>query len=475
MVENTDFFDTLTIPNIRNEALYVYLYKAINTAITQGILASGYRLPPIRTLAKKLQINPGTVASAYKELEHNGFIFSRPGSGSTVAEHARKDFASYDELPDIGNFSLDNSMDDIINMRSIALNPDIVSIDQFKDLFNLVLERDHALSFIVDDSRGFQSLRESIACKLAENSIFVNMNNIQVVSGAQQGIDLIARSLISHGDYVITESPVYPGAIAAFRAIGAKVISFPLESDGPDLINLENKLKTFRPKLIYTMPTLQNPTTISYSNEKRIRLMGLARFYNCLILENDYLGDLIYKNSEFKTLKSLDTDDRVIYLKSLSQIFMPGLHIGFLVTPTSSNKRIAKVKRLVDLSSSGLSQRVLDLYLRKKLWDTHLRKIRSIYSQRFEFTIRLLKKHLPDLINWQIPLGGLSFWLQLPDNISCKELITIAKSRGLLLTDCREFFLSKSCDNYLRLSFSLLSPQEIEKGIHILSDVLKNY
>lgn len=475
MLQNNDFFSALKIDHDTNEAIYVQLYHKISDAIRQGLLAPGYRLPSVRRLAAVLSINPGTVVAAYRELEANGCILSRHGSGSTVANQPQASFSNADAIPELISFSGNEhplNGEGIINMQAIALNPDIVSIEKFKELSLTVLDRDKAHAFSTDDSRGYMSLRQSISAKLQQSHFKIEADNIQLISGAQQGIDLVARALISYGDYVFTETPTYPGAIAAFKAVGARLIGIPLAEDGIDIDILEARLKEFHPRLLYLMPSLQNPTGISYSNEKRARLMGLAHLYNTYILEDDYLGDLNYCPVNFRHLKALDSDDRVIYLKSLSQLFMPGLHIGFLASPAALNRRIAKVKQLADLSSSGLTQRVLDLYLRKNIWDTHLKNLRSVYASRFEFTRELLKKHLPPSVSWQSPIGGLSFWLKMPPGISSRDIIYAAENKGLLLTDGNAFFPETHSENYLRISFATLAPSEIKKGVDILTDII---
>ena len=478
MFKNFSDFVSIQLDRTLSSPLYVQLYEQLLQSIQDGALAPGYHLPPVRQLAENLSINTGTVVNAYKELEHNGWIHSRKGSGSYVAappEAIDQEAAQTSATLEIHDpeFFPANEPVNLINMSRISLNPDIVSIEQFKKLILEVLDRDQGHAFGYQESQGFFPLRESIANYLRTGGIQTTAQNLQIISGAQQGIDIVARSLLQYGDYVFTEAPTYPGAIAAFRSRGAKIIDIPLENDGPDLTILEKQLRRFRPKLLYVMPNLQNPTGITYSTAKRSRIMGLARYYNVYVLEDDYLSELNYTKEAMAPLKALDRDDRVIYLKSFSKIFMPGLRLAFLNMPVHLSAQLLQVKHLTDISTSGLTQRVFDLYLRKKIWQKHIQNIRRIYETQFSFTCQQAAALLPDNVRWERPQGGLSLWLQLPPQIDAEALCTTAAAQSLLLTDGSDFYPRPTDHHHIRISFSTLSLQQIETGLRILSELLK--
>lgn len=475
-----DFSDFVSIQLNKtvNEPLYVQLYQQIENLIKKRALSPGYALPPIRQFAGYLSINPSTVVSAYKELEKNGYLFSRTGSGSYVAE-----------LPEIidletPSFPVDIDVPDPeilpcsenysgINMSAISLNPDIVSVETFKQLMIEILDRDQGHAFSYQESQGFQPLRESIAAYLQENGVHTPEKNVQIISGAQQGIDIAARALLQHGDCVFVESPTYPGALAAFRSRGAKIIDIPLEEDGIAIDELEAMLRTFRPRLLYLMPNIQNPTGISYSIKKRNRLMGLARYYHVYILEDDYISELTYEKNAPAPLKALDRDDRVIYLKSFSKIFMPGLRLGFLTMPAKLAPRLLSVKHLSDISTSGLTQRIFDLYLRRKVWQNHIASIRQIYQTQFDFTWNAAKKYLPETCRITPPQGGLSLWVELPPEISADALCLELEHQGVCITNGRAFFPRQAPDRYIRISYATISLQQIQTGMRLLGSLLQ--
>ncbi len=473
-------FASIQLTKEKNEALYVQLYNELLQLIQQGRLGPGYALPPVRRFAAYLGINPGTVVNAYKELEKNGYLFARRGSGSFVAEPPEaleKGRINDNELDDLelpDPEILSDESNTAINMRSISLNPDIVSIKKFKEFILQILDRDQARAFGYQESQGFLPLRQSIASYLGAAGVHTDARHLQIISGAQQGIDIAARALLKHGDCVFTEAPTYPGALAAFRSRGAKIIDIPLEPDGIDLIQLENRLRQFHPRLLYIMPNIQNPSGISYSLEKRRRLMGLARYYDALVLEDDYISELTYGQKRLAPLKSIDRDDRIIYLKSFSKIFMPGLRLAFLCMPERLIHRFLQVKHLADISTSGLTQRVFDLYLQSGSWQQHIREIRHIYATRFDFCCHMAADLLPKDIHWDIPSGGLSLWLQLPKNRTAAELTASCRRTGLLITDGSAFYPRGTDCHHIRISFATLSLPEIEKGLQLLSRLLRH-
>lgn len=478
MIDDILSFVSIQLKRDTKAALYVQLYEALATLIKSNRLAPGYLLPPVRKFADFLNVNAGTVVSAYKELEKNGYIFSRKGSGSYVAEQS--ELADVERSIELTNTDITDpeiiSADSdhlLINMSSISLNPDIISIEKFKQVLIQVLDRDQGHAFSYQESQGFLPLRESITEYLKKNGIETTADNVQIISGAQQGIDIVSRALLDHGDYVFTEAPTYPGAIAAFRSRGAKIIEIPLDKDGMDINKLEENLRCFRPRLIYLMPNIQNPTGLSYSTARRNRLMGLARHYNIFVLEDDYISELSYAKEKPAPLKALDRDDRIIYLKSFSKIFMPGLRLAFLTMPKVLAPKLLSVKHLSDISTSGLTQRIFDMYLRKGLWQKHISDIRNIYEAQLDFTIKAVKKYLPSDIACIKPHGGLSLWLTLPKEISADAVVRNAHEGGVLITNGSSFFPRKTIPRYIRISFATISLQQIDTGLQIIGKAIQ--
>ncbi|WP_242855779.1 PLP-dependent aminotransferase family protein [Ruminiclostridium josui] len=409
---------------------YLQLFNSIKEKISQGEMKPGERLPAIRSLASQLGVNTSTVVNAYKQLESNSYITAKKGSGYFVSntKSGKQDthFSS-----DLGLFK-DTS---VINFASATPHPSIFPIESFKACINDVLERDKGFAFGYDESNGYRPLRQSILKYFnREYSISVEDESfLQIVSGAQQGIDIIGKVLLNPGDYVVTETPTYDGAVAAFKSRGARVVSVNMDKDGMDMEELEKKVRICKPKLIYIMSRYQNPTTVCYSQEKLKELLLLAKENNLYIVEDDSMSELCFEKEKSTPLKTLDTgNEYVIYLKSFSKILMPGLRVGCMVMPYQLLSDFTNIKHTSDISSSGLIQRSLDLYFRSEKWDEHLQYMKEIYRGRFEFMLNSLENISKYGFKFQKPGGGLYFWVKLPRYLSAKLFYQKCKSNGLV-------------------------------------------
>ncbi len=479
-------FKDIPLDKSSRTPLYMQLYTHLKDFVTGGILLPDTRLPSIRQLSAQLGVNQVTVVSAYKELENTGFAYSRAGSGTFVANFLSSPPADVnntilDELYQNDDFPLVSNdqirvNEQTVNFASTSPTPDLFPVEDFKVALNDVLERDKGNVFGYQDSQGFHPLRECIAGILQQKSIGCTTESIQIISGAQQGIDVISKAFLNQGDYVVTESPTYTGAIAVFRSRGAQIADVPLEKDGLNLNILEYNLKKYKPKLIYTIPSFQNPTGYSYSNNKRTQVVKLAEKYNAYIIEDDYVSDLDFEGKGFLPLKALDHNNRVIYIKSFSKIFMPGLRLGFMIVPNNLRQNILDAKHTTDISTSGLIQRAFDLYIRKGFWDKHLNFMYGIYKDRYVSITKALDASLPGGITYLKPGGGLNLWLDLPYGFQINSLLKAAASNHIVFAPGRIFYSGSQPQNInnLRLSFAAVYNDQIEKGIETLCSIMGN-
>ena len=243
--------------------------------------------------------------------------------------------------------------------------------------------------------------------------------------------------------------------------------------ENTDMEEAETKIRLYRPKLIYTMPNVQNPTGITYSKAKKRKLLGLARHYGAYILEDDSLSGLYYQTENTKPIKTYDQDERVIYILSLSKLFMPGLRLGYLLVPTELLARVRTILHLADIATSGFFQRVYDYYLRNGLWSKHLTSLKKSYQQRFEYCQQLLEKQLGKQVSYQLPQGGLTFWLKLPAKVSAKMVAQKAKKQGVLVTPGQVFYARQADDSHLRISFAGVDEQQAKEALTILGQIIK--
>lgn len=483
-----ELFTDLRLDKNGDIPLYQQLYDKAKNMIEEGILFPGFRMPSIRQLSSFLSVNQVTVVSAYRLLEDEGYIYSKTGSGTFVADfipakdnrYAITDSSITDEIYSQDDlYTISNGQIKIdehtINFASATPTPDLFPVDDFKVVMNEILDRDLGNAFGYQDSQGFFPIRECICGILGHTSIHCTPDHIQVISGAQQGIDIISKAFLKQGDYVITESPTYTGAIAVFKSRGAEIIDIELEPDGPNLAILEYNLKKYKPRLIYTIPSFQNPTGYSYSNAKRIEVLKLAEKYNAYIIEDDYVSDLDFEEKGFVPLKAMDKNSRVIFIKSFSKIFMPGLRLGFMVVPPSLQGVILEAKHSTDISTSGLIQRAFDLYIRKGFWDKHLKFMYQVYRKRYFKMVEALDACLPSSITYMRPGGGLNLWLSLPYGLMAGNLFKEAAARGIVFAPGKIFYSASSPQkvNNLRLSFAAVYDHQIENGIRQLCELFR--
>jgi DNA-binding transcriptional MocR family regulator len=322
------------------------------------------------------------------------------------------------------------------------------------------------------DSRGYLPLRSSIADYLSDKTIEVGAEDVYIISGAQQGIDIIAKALLTNGDYVFVESPTYTGAVNVFKSRGARIVEIPLQNDGPDMKELEKLLRLMKPKFMYTMPNFQNPTGCSYSERKKKHLMLLCKKYKLLVVEDDYSGDLSYVERPAIPLKAYDKTDSVIYIKSFSKIFMPGLRVAFLIIPEHIKKMIESAKYLTDISTSGFMQRVLDLYLSRNMLDEHIKYMKREYGVRYFEAVRAVKKYLRGALFNQ-PNGGLNLWIRLPEGVNSGKLYELCRKNKVLITPGTIFLKGQDGEQYIRISFSGVDVPDITKGIAIIGNAME--
>ncbi|PRX30976.1 GntR family transcriptional regulator [Orenia metallireducens] len=476
--------ESIQLDKSSSKHLYIQLYLQLRDLIEASKLKEHTKLPPIRKLSKSLGVNNVTIVNAYNLLEEENLVYKKVGSGTFVAAQNlvedREDIYLDEEVyidEDTKFIEEREEIEDVeklINFATAAPTPDLFPITPFKRLLNKVLDRDRGYAFGYQKSQGYLPLRQSISEYIKRYNIESNIDEIQIVSGAQQGIDILAKTFLDYGDTVFVERPTYPGAISVFKSRRANIIDIPMKRDGIDIEVLEAELSKEKPKFLYLMPNYQNPTGYSYSQEKKERILELAKEHDLLIIEDDCLSDLNYGNSNNLSLKSLSDNGRVIYIKSFSKIFMPGLRLAFLIIPERYFNDILLSKYMSDIFTDGLVQRVLDLYFREEIWEDQISKLRQTYQKRYKAMINALHKYLPQRVKFTTPAGGLNLWLELPENISGKKLHQKALKLGINIAPGEVFYYSQKKENRVRLSIAAVTGEQIERGVKSLAKLIED-
>jgi DNA-binding transcriptional MocR family regulator len=479
-------YEKIRLEKKNSEHLYMQLYKQLKDLIISGKLKTHSKLPPIRKLSSILEVNNVTIVNAYRLLEQEGLVYKKIGSGTYVKEvnerNVKANSLMVDNEESIFTFNNEyNEEQKDLNNKSATdfasgiPTPDLFPIIDFKTVLNEVLDRDKGNAFGYQESQGYFPLRKEIKNYVTRYNINTQIDNIQIISGAQQGIDIIAKTLIDYGDIVFTESPTYTGAIAAFKSRSARIIEIPMLKDGIDIKELENKLKVFTPKFIYVMSNFQNPTGFTYSISKRNKLLELANIYDFFIIEDDYLSELAFTCENYYPLKSLDYNDKVIYIKSFSKIFMPGLRLAFMIIPLKIYNDVLTAKHTSDISTSGLIQRAFHLYLSKGIWQKHIKFMRNVYEKRFNTMTECLARYMPEEIKYTQPQGGLNFWLSLPNGYSSEALYKACLKYNILIVPGSVFYVNQRDNEYFRLNIASVYNNELKRGVETLSILIEDF
>lgn len=449
----------------KGDTLYLKLYNCIKKKIESEKLKG--KLPPVRKTAENLNISINTVIKTYELLEKNSYITAKKGSGFFITYNKNQDFYPEDHMKNEDfKYSYFNNQCEI-NFSSASPKTDLFPIEMLKSAICDILDRYGEKALLYENPQGNIEFRNTIKKEANKFGIKTSVKNIQIISGAQQGINIISKILVQPGDIIVSEEPTYKGAIQTFKENGGKIKTIPLENDGINIDALEQFLKFNKIRLLYIIPIFQNPTGISLSSEKAKKLVSLAEKYDFYIVEDDSSSDL-YFDKPVKSIKNYDCYNRVIYIKSYSKIFMPGFRLGFMILPTEITEPVIRAKYISDISTSGLNQRIFHHFMKNKIWGSFTENLREEFGKKQDYLYKKLKNN--KLLSFEKPQGGLSFWIKLPDEITGEAIYFKLLKKGVSIIPGVVF--SPKFVSYIRLSFAQCSYEDIDKGIVKLEEVL---
>jgi DNA-binding transcriptional MocR family regulator len=318
--------------------------------------------------------------------------------------------------------------------------------------------------------QGLPVLREALVETLRARGVKVSANDLLVTGGAQQGINVVARALVSPGDAVVCESPTWHGAFRAFRAAGANVVGVPLDRDGVDAAALEDALLRLRPKLVYLIPTFHCPTGCSMTLPRRRRVLEICARFRTPILESQVYGDTGFGDT-LPSLRSLDRSGIVIQQGSVSKTIGAALRLGWLAAPTAAMELLAVSKATLDLSTPTLPQAVLAAFLAQGAYARHLRLLRPLLRERRDALLAALKRHCPQL-HCTVPQGGLYLWAQLPSPLHGLEVEAAAAEEGVAVRAGEAFAPEGGRSGHIRLCYAAPAADEIAAGAERLGRAL---
>ncbi len=340
---------------------------------------------------------------------------------------------------------------------------------------------DTALQY--SETKGILEVREMISHFLFEyRGISVDAENILVTTGSQQALDLISRTLIDPGDVVITENPSYLAAIGAFRVRGARLVGIKIDKHGMDTYQLEETVKKLvaegeRIKFIYTIPVGHNPAGTTMPTDRKKHLIEIANRYDLLVIEDDPYSYFVYdETADVSPLKAYDSEDRVLYLSTVSKILAPGLRIGWIASPRELTRRLELVKQYMDLHSPTLNQFIVAYAIRSGLVKEHAHKLAPFYRKKRDAMLKAIKEYFPDNVWYTEPIGGFFVFVYvLKEGFDTGKLLPTAINKyKVAYVPGQGFHTNGSGANSMRLSFSYPPPEIIEEGIRRIADMIRN-
>ena len=324
-------------------------------------------------------------------------------------------------------------------------------------------------------TQGYLPLREKIAARLRATGIPTRADNIMMTQGAQQGLDLVARLMLDPGDGLVVEAPTYLGALAAFNAYQPTYYEIPMQDDGMDMNALQRVLMSHKVKFIYTVPDFQNPTGVVMSVAKRKALIRLANQYDVMILEDNPYRDLRYDGKPLPTIKSFDTQGRVVYLGSFSKILSPSLRMGWLVAAPDLLQELLALKGGSDLESSNLTMHGIDAYMAENDLDAHITEIQNRYREKKNAMVAAMTRYLPDEAHFTNPDGGFFLWLTMPAGFDMGAFMKqhLLPESNISYVPSANLYATSAQVNGARLNFTGPTLEQIDTGIKALGDALK--
>lgn len=478
--------------------LYVQIASTIADRIRSGLIEPGTRLPSVRKMTADLGVSLVTVTKAYAELEANHLIRCSQGKGCYVtgigmglSDHTERDVGTHkidsnnsgaslnwqmtlvDYLPRAQLWRhFDASPQVRYELHMSAIHPELLPTRDIIDSAYHV-SSDHAERMAAYGSfQGDGELRQTFASHFASRGLQVTPERMLITSGAQQGIDLVARTFIGPGDVVYMEAPSYTGAIDVFTSRGAKIITVPMDNEGMRIDLLTRLCDTYPPKLIYTIPTYHNPTGITMSATRRTQLLNIAQSYHCLILEDDPFADLYFTTPPPASIKSMDQAGHVVYIKSFSKVLSPGCRIACAIADGSVLTRLVAAKSTADLGSPLLTQKAIQAYIQNH-YDPYVCRLREQLYARLTRASEILQRHATKDMHWRLPGGGLNLWLELRGNMDMHELHRQSLAAGVSFLPGSACYVAESDTSNLRICFTVTTAEALEQGLRTLCDVIE--
>jgi GntR family transcriptional regulator of abcA and norABC len=453
----------------------------ITSRIENGDWMVGTKIPTQRQLATQFGVNRSTVQLAIDELKAEGLLQSKMGSGVFVANNSwnvllnkgqpnwHQHIEASIHKPNYHTIQLINEyeqMDHIIRLGTGELSPDLLPTKQIEDSLKNISLESRAIGY--SSPQGSEKLRGILCNYLKKRGIHTSPENILIVSGALQALQLIAMGLLEPGSIVFQEQTSYLNSVHPFQSAGMQIISV---TRNEHLKEHLQSLKRKKQSLFYCVPTLHNPTGYNWTMEEKQQLFNTCKELQIPIIEDDVYHELLFESTS-PSLKSLDTSGQVLYLGSVSKTLSPGLRIGWVVGPSPVIKRLGDIKMQSDYGSSAFSQEIVAHWISSGLYENHIIQLREQLKSRAEFVERILEEKFQHIATWRKSEGGFYIWLRFHEPIVNKALFLNLLNHNVLINP--GYIYQQSDLHHIRLSYAYATLDELRKGLTILFELSKD-
>ena len=470
------------------EPLFRQLYRAVRDAIVAGRLARGLRLPSTRVLADDLGLARNTVVNAFEQLAAEGYVTSRVGRGTRVADvvpdalgrasaPVARRAAPVRSPPRIArrsaalaHLAIPKSM---LADAAPAFRPGVPALDEFPlALWNRVAHarsrRMRAESLNYAAPGGAPALRRAIARYVAAaRGVQCDAEQVLIVSGTQQGLRLAAEVLLDEGDVAWVEDPGYQGALGAFASVGATVIGVPVDGEGIDVE--AGRARAPMARVAYVSPSHQFPLGVTMSLARRTRLLDWAMGADAWIIEDDYDSEFRYASRPLTALQGLAGGDRVIYCGTMSKVLFPALRIGWLIVPPALVAAVHAARLFTDVQHPLHDQLVLADFIEEGHFERHVRRMRVLYRERRDALLDAIRGELGDEVTPGPSEGGMHVVLWLPERLDARDVQRRAAERGIDAIPVSAFGIERECGQGLLLGYAHMDPARIGEAVRLLA------
>jgi 2-aminoadipate transaminase len=336
---------------------------------------------------------------------------------------------------------------------------------------NIAADSAQALQY--GPTAGLEAIKDVIVDVMSAEGIEASQEEVFTTTGAQQGLDLVAKVFLDEGDAILCEGPTYAGALNAFAAYRPRILHIPMDRAGMIPSAAREGLKKarkqgIRVKFIYTVPNFQNPAGVTMAAGRRRELLQIAREYDLIIIEDNPYGMLRFEGEEGGV-------DRVVYLGTFSKIFAPGVRLGWVHAQPGILHKINVGKQGADLCSSNLSQMMISSYFQHADWRGYVKRLTEVYRERRNAMLDAMAEFMPKEVHWTHPEGGLFVWATMPSYLDATNMLPRAISRNVAYVPGEGFYAGGEGKNCMRLNFSFVEPEKIRRGIELLAEVIRDH